>query len=432
MIPEGALYGISTARCLDAYSQMGPSFPDSIVFWLLRIRSAQAIAFLEDGSIEPALLAAYSSAVKRILSDSALLEEQVCVRPVNDVSGRILVRNIDEVLFNLTLLELGYPLGEYHRVAPLAVLSVGHAPVEIFQLAVRIELNELLASFSSDLSELNNQLLKAGEEEHEVARLVSLQMHSVAIRASSLFWLEFSGTVQSSLDQIQSLIDVPILTNLSRRSIGVLRREISAKSSLSETAEQLISVYDFLTRVANEVTSISGRLIQFANFARMRIDCHNDASWPQLNSSDPLNPKLNEPTIADIIFQETVLVQTAIDRISRLRYSSFGEIDSFVPLAAVELINAISMLGATCRKLADDWLKGMTFDSNAVQNRLRASPLKADVLIPLLGLERAVQVAKMSALTGRPVSSVVEKMKLLSPEQLRALFPEDDSRDIER
>ena len=431
-ISDGVLYGISTARCLDAYSQIGPRYPDRFLFWLLKTRASQALSLFDEGAMDSSLSAAYSSVLKKLLSETSFLVEHIIVRPVYDVSGRLLVRNLDEVLINLTLRELGHSLGEYHRVSPLSGLSAGYAPVESFQLSVRIALNELMNTFLSDLTVLYDQLLKAAENEQEIFRLFNLQMHSVAIRSSAHYWLEFSEVVHNAITQILSLIELPIPTKLSRKSITILRRELKAHTSLSDSEEHGVSVYDYLARAANEVLIISGRLIQFANLARMRVDCQNDATWPQLLTVDPFNPKLNEPTIADILFQEAVLVQTSIDRINRLRYSSFGEIDAFVPLAAVELNDVISIVGAACRKLSHEWLHQLHSDANLVQSRLRASPLKVEVLIPILGMDRAIQVAKMAALTGRSVSSVVEKMKLLSPEQLQALFPDDDLRNIER
>ena len=50
------------------------------------------------------------------------------------------------------------------------------------------------------------------------------------------------------------------------------------------------------------------------------------------------------------------------------------------------------------------------------------TPLQAERLIPILGYDRAVQVARIAALTEKPVWTVVAKMKLLSVEQAKALF----------
>ena len=50
------------------------------------------------------------------------------------------------------------------------------------------------------------------------------------------------------------------------------------------------------------------------------------------------------------------------------------------------------------------------------------TPLLAEKLIPLIGYERAVQVARIAALTEKPVHTVVVRMKLLSEDQAASLF----------
>ena len=50
------------------------------------------------------------------------------------------------------------------------------------------------------------------------------------------------------------------------------------------------------------------------------------------------------------------------------------------------------------------------------------TPLQAERLIPLLGYDRAVQVARIAALTEKPVWTVAVKMKIMSVDEANNLF----------
>jgi len=67
-------------------------------------------------------------------------------------------------------------------------------------------------------------------------------------------------------------------------------------------------------------------------------------------------------------------------------------------------------------------LTDLSGNAEAGRQMLEETPLQAEKLIPLLGYDRAVQVARIAALTEKPVSTVVVRMKLLNKAQADALF----------
>ena len=92
----------------------------------------------------------------------------------------------------------------------------------------------------------------------------------------------------------------------------------------------------------------------------------------------------------------------------------------------VEILQSGQWLTASLQLLSQQLKSGLTGIAEPGRLRAAASPLQAERLIPILGYERAVQVARIAALTEKPVRLVVEKMKLLSVEQLDGIFPSDD------
>ena len=99
---------------------------------------------------------------------------------------------------------------------------------------------------------------------------------------------------------------------------------------------------------------------------------------------------------------------------------------AYAPLFSTEIFRSSEWLTASLQLLSQQLRSGLTGIVEPGRVRAAASPLQAERLIPLLGYERAVQVARIAALTEKPVRLVVEKMKLLSAEQLDDFFATDD------
>ena len=92
------------------------------------------------------------------------------------------------------------------------------------------------------------------------------------------------------------------------------------------------------------------------------------------------------------------------------------------PLISTCLLNSVQQLSVAVKLLTDNCLVGLRGNSEAGLAAVVNTPLQAEKLISLIGYERAVQVARIAALTEKPVHTVVLRMKLLNEEQVAKLF----------
>jgi aspartate ammonia-lyase len=149
-IDEGAFYGIATARLLSAVNVPGPAFPPELPGNLLRVRQAQAVAFGRSRQWPGRTAFALEQAAARLAAVPERLAEQIVVTPWHGGGARSLVLNVDEVLANAALLELGGDRGDYHLVAPLFQLDRGLQPLSAYMTAFHItmltDLSQLLTA----------------------------------------------------------------------------------------------------------------------------------------------------------------------------------------------------------------------------------------------------------------------------------------------
>ena len=104
--------------------------------------------------------------------------------------------------------------------------------------------------------------------------------------------------------------------------------------------------------------------------------------------------------------------------------SGSNGVSLYLPMVSTLLLGSAQLLTTALSLLGQDYLSEIHGNANVSARLLETTPLQAEKLIPILGYERAVQVARIAALTEKPVRMVVARMKLLTEEQAEILFAE--------
>ena len=150
---------------------------------------------------------------------------------------------------------------------------------------------------------------------------------------------------------------------------------------------------------------------------------------PKRLPSPVFNPANRETLVPDTISQIAVTIIGNEASISAaINLDENGTLLSF-PLIAKGLIDSLQYCTVAVQLLTTQYLmelQGLAETGLALQEN---SLLQAEKLIPVIGYERAVQVARIAALTEKPVRTGVVRMKLLDEEQTSNVFSRIASTD---
>jgi len=105
--------------------------------------------------------------------------------------------------------------------------------------------------------------------------------------------------------------------------------------------------------------------------------------------------------------------------------STSGGVDcavAYAPFFSSQLVWSGKWLTNAIEILDKNFVAGLVGDEEKGIKQLQETPLQAERLIPTLGYDRAVQVARIAALTEKPVRMVVQKMKLMTQEESENFF----------
>jgi len=88
------------------------------------------------------------------------------------------------------------------------------------------------------------------------------------------------------------------------------------------------------------------------------------------------------------------------------------------------LLESVSLLAAVSRLFADKCVAGIEANAEQCRDYVERSPSMATALNPLIGYDKAAEIAKRSAKEHRPVRELAKEMTKLSAEEIdRALDP---------
>ena len=426
-IEEDAFYGIATARLVSAIAIPGPAFPTDLLRNFLRVRQAQAIAFGRGKQWSLPVASALERAADRLVADEAFLLAQVRVLPIHGGGVRSLVLNLDEVLANVALLEMGAAPGDYHLLAPLFRLDRGLQSLAAYMTAFHITLLDgfarLDAAFEAALTALTEQK-QAFSPQETVSRL---QFQDVEL---STLGSDF-GRCQESLQRYRRQLEylraglIPCWQG-PPEVLPVLRELAEIELAVRRSPDDFPRNTDVYATISSYLKNTALTLLQFCQRLRVLTGHSREIDLPRLRSNTAFSPAQHEFLFLDTISQMGFAICGADAATTAAIQCGLDDAGAYAPLFTAEILWSGQWLTASLQLLVQQLASGLTGIAEPGRLRAAASPLQAERLIPILGYERAVQVARIAALTEKPVRMVVEKMKLLSAEQLAGIFPADD------
>jgi aspartate ammonia-lyase len=100
------------------------------------------------------------------------------------------------------------------------------------------------------------------------------------------------------------------------------------------------------------------------------------------------------------------------------------ELNAFEPIIFYNLFQSIDTLGSAAETFADNCISGIEADEERCLSQVENSVMVATALAPVLGYERAADIAKEALEYGRSVRDLVREKRLMDDEELeRVLDP---------
>lgn len=439
-LPDTAYYGIHTLRATENFSVSRQLAHPELIRALAVVKQAAAETNVKTGRLDARIGGAIAQAADEVARGE--LEEQFVVDALQGGAGTSTNMNMNEVLANRALELLGEERGNYALVHPLDHVNLSQSTNDVYPTALKIAAVRLLLPLAQACADLQGALQKKEAEFAGVLKLGRTEMQdAVPITLGQEFsaWAEAVSRDRWRLYKVEerlrkiNLGGTAIGTgiNAERRYIfGVVER-LRALTGIglardenmidgTQNADVFVEVSGLLKACAVTIIKLCGDLRLLSSGPRGGF---GELRLPKMQAGSSIMPGKVNPVLPEMATQ---VAYQAIAQDMAITLAAQGgqlELNAFLPLVAANLLPALESMARAIRQLAAQCISGIAALEDNCRRHLEASMALATALAPLVGYDRAAELAKQALAEGRNIKEVILAEGLLTQaeiaEQLR-------------
>jgi fumarate hydratase class II len=176
------------------------------------------------------------------------------------------------------------------------------------------------------------------------------------------------------------------------------------------------------------LNTLAASLMKIANDVRLMNSgprCGlGEIALPAVQPGSSIMPGKVNPVMCEAAIQ--VAAQVMGNHVAITIGAQWGqlELNTMLPMMARNLLESVRLLARTARVFADKAVAGLSANVEACRDYVEISPSMATALNPLIGYDRAAEIAKRSFKERRPVRELAAEMTTLTPAEIeKALDP---------
>jgi len=443
-LPSEHYYGIQTLRAVENFSITGIpiSHYPRLVHSLAYIKKAAALTNLELGLLPERIAQAIVQACDDIIRGELLAEFVVDV--IQGGAGTSTNMNANEVIANRALEHLSLPKGQYDEVHPINHVNMSQSTNDVYPTALRLTLSMKLDGLVVEMQLLKDSLMQKGAEFGDVIKMGRTQLQDAVPMTLGQEFEAWSVTVGEDITRVREAQLLIREINLGATAIGtglnappdysakvtIRLREVSGvpvvqSQNLVEATQDAgayVQLSGVLKRVAVKISKISNDLRLLSSGPRAGL---GEINLPAMAPGSSIMPGKVNPIIPEVVNQVAFEVIGNDLTVTMAAEAGQLELNAMEPIIAYNLFTSLDMLGRACRTLATRCINGITANREHCRKTVENSIGLVTALNPLLGYEKASQIAEEALRTGKSVVEVVLEKGYLSREQLeKVLSPE--------
>jgi fumarate hydratase, class II len=439
-VPRDALWGAQTQRAVENFPVSGRRLPRRIVRALALIKEAAATVNRAHGDLPAEIADAIIAAASEVADGRH--DEQFPVDVFQTGSGTSSHMNVNEVIANRAIQQLGGRVGSKQPVHPNDHVNRGQSSNDVFPTAVHVaaaealeqELLPALRHLQETLAERANTFdsvvkigrthlmdavpIRLGQELDGYATVVGNAVRRLEGARPAVCALALGGTaVGTGLGAAPGFAEAVIArlrtaTGLPLRQAPDLREALATRDALVELSGALRSAAVSLTKVANDLRWL-------ASGPRCGL---GEIRLPELQPGSSIMPGKVNPVMAEMLLMVCAEVIGNDATIAWAGAAGNFELNAMIPVIAVNVLSSIELLANGARLFADRCVAGLEADVERCAALVEQSLALVTALVPRLGYDAAAALARESVATGKTVRALCHEKQVLPADEIERLL----------
>jgi fumarate hydratase class II len=441
-LPADALYGATTQRAVLNFPISGYRFSRPFIRALGLVKWAAAQANRDLGKLDEKRAQLITEAAEEVIEGH--WDSQFPIDIFQTGSGTSTNMNANEVIANRCSQLDGKAIGSKDPVHPNDHVNMGQSSNDVIPTSIHIAVAESVRSeLMPALDHLQEGLEAKAHEFWEVIKIGRTHlMDATPVRLGQEFsgyakQVEYgklrAGNAIAAVEEL-ALGGTAVGTGLNSHPefagkvmghlwnrTGVAFREArnhfeaqGAKDGLVEASGQMRSIAVSLFKIANDI-----RLL--ASGPRCGI---GEIQLPATQPGSSIMPGKVNPVMCESVVQVCAQVFGNDTTVCWGGANGQLELNVMMPVMAHNVLESIRLLSNVARAFQDKCISGIIANQDRCNELVELSMAMVTSLAPLIGYDRAAEIAKESAATGKTVRQICRERQVLPEDQLnRALDP---------
>lgn len=440
-IDDDAYYGIQSYRGAVNFNVIEQRINPDFVKNMARVKQAAAKVNYEIGDLSKEKCAAIVKASQEIAEGK--LYDAFIVDAIQGGAGTSSNMNANEVIANRAIELLGGKKGDYSIVHPNDDVNMAQSTNDVIPTAAKMTVIDLIKPLLVNLEKLEKAFLEKAKEFDDVLKMGRTQMQdAVPIRLGQEF-KAYAAAIKRDKERIALAEKDMHLINMGGSAIGTsinvdpryldkIANEISKvcgydvylADNLIDSTQNLdsfVNVSSSLKTCAVNMAKIAGDFCLLSSGPRTGF---GEINLPSMQNGSSIMPGKINPVIPEVVSQVAFLIMGHDVTINFAAASGQLELNAFGPVMYYQLFESIIALSGAAESFTKDCVQGVTANRDKCKENVEKSVGIITVLVPIIGYQKAADIAKEALKTGTPVRELILRDKILNEEELdRVLDP---------
>jgi len=435
-VPKDALYGASTQRAVLNFPVSGYRFSRPFIRALGLIKWGAAQANHDLGLLDAHRSALIVQAAEEVIEGK--LDQHFPLDIFQTGSGTSTNTNANEVIANRCAQLAGKPIGSRDPVHPNDHVNMGQSSNDVIPSAIHLSAAEQLQDcLLPALEKLRSALSGKAKEFHHIIKIGRTHlMDATPVRLGQ----EFAGYAQQvayGKTRAEKAIEVLRELALGGTAVGTgLNRHPDFPAKVMRHLHQRTGLEFFEARDHFEAQGGKDAVVeasgQLKTIATSLFKIANDIRWlgsgprcgigeirlPATQPGSSIMPGKVNPVLCESMMMVCAQVFGNDAVVTWAGANGNFELNVMMPVMAHNILESIRLLGNMADAFTEKCVVGIEANEERCRELVELSMAMVTSLAPKIGYDRAAEIAKESARTGKTVREICREKKLLGENEL--------------
>ena len=440
-IPADAYYGVQTARALENFKLSGVlinHYPGFVEAWAM-VKLAAARANTDVGAMKKERLDAIEKACQAVLAGK--YHDQFLVDWYQGGAGTSTNMNANEVLANIGLELTGHKKGEYQFLEPHDDLNMSQSTNDSYPTAIKVAFLLRNDRLIAELQKLSSSFRVKGDAFLEIVKMGRTEMQDAVPMTVGQEFHAFAVGLDDEIKLLRDSEKYLYAVNMGATAIGTGLNApkgyaekcaehlakltgkpiVPATDMLSATWDQqgFVVYSSALKSLAIKLSKISSDLILLTSGPRAGLA---EINLPALQPGSSIMPGKVNPVVPEVMNIVAFRVMGNDYSVTLAAHSGQLQLNAYEPLAGLAVLESQSLLFNASGLFRTKCVDGITINEKVLEHYLETTVGIVTALNPVLGYERATELAGEAYKSGKGILEIIREKKILTEAQIKELL----------